>query len=211
MKNQFCFIFMLLFTTLISCDQNDPEMLKHYKVYNRLINRGKEAGSIHLNNSGGGGMAWIKGKEFTYGTIEFDAKGKDEFQTSFVGIAFHGVNDTTYECVYLRPFNFRVAGDPDRRSHAVQYVAIPHFDWHVLREQHPGEYEHPISPAPDPNSWVHVRITVESKSISVYINGAKGPSLTVEPLVHTQGKMIGYWVGNSSDGDWRNFKIVPAN
>jgi len=211
MKKQFCFIFsIMLLIALYSCDRSDPEMLKYYKVYNRAISHGKDAGSIHLNDHGGGGIAWVKGKKFTYGTIEFDAKGNDEYQASFVGIAFHGVNDTTYEVVYFRPFNFR-APIPERKAHGVQYIAIPHFDWDVLREEHPGEYEQPVSPAPDPNSWFHVRIKVASKNISVYVNSAQNPSLSIEPLVHTQGEMIGYWVGSTSEGDWKNFKITPAN
>jgi len=201
---------MMLLVALNSCDQNDPEMLKYYKVYNRSISHGKDAGSIHLNGHGGGGIAWMIGKKFKYGTIEFDAKGKDEYQSSFVGIAFHGLNDTTYEVVYFRPFNFQ-APTSERKDHAVQYIAPPKFDWDVLREEHPGEYEQPVSPAPDPNSWFHVRITVASKNIIVYVNGAQKPSLSIEPLVHTQAEMIGYWVGSTSEGDWKNLKITPAN
>ena len=129
---------MMLLTALNSCDQNDPEMLKHYRVYNRSISPGKDIGSVHLNSRGDGGLAWIKGRKFKYGTMEFDAKGKDEFQASFVGIAFHGVSDTTFESVYFRPFNFRAA-DPSRKVPSVQYVALPHFDWSTLREKHPGD------------------------------------------------------------------------
>ncbi|HTK22020.1 MAG TPA: hypothetical protein VL442_21025 [Mucilaginibacter sp.] len=211
MKKQFGLIFIItLLIALSNCNQNDPQMLKYYKVYNRSISRGKEPGSIHLNDHGGDGIAWIKNKKFTYGTIEFDEKGKDEYQASFVGVAFHGVNDTTFEVVYLRPFNFQ-AVDVEKRAHSVQYIAMPKFDWPVLREEHPGEYEQPISPAPDPNSWIHVRIVVTVKNISVYVNSSQTPSLSIEPLVHTQGEMLGYWVGGTSEGDWRNFKMTPAN
>lgn len=208
---QFCFIFAVItLVALNSCDQSDPEMLKNYKVYNCSISRGKDKGSVHLNEKRSGGLAWIKGKKFKYGTIEFDTKGKDDYQASFVGIAFHGVNDTAYEVIYFRPFNFRTA-DPDRKAHAVQYVVVPNFGWDKLRAEHPGEYEQPVSPAPDPNSWFHVRITVESKTISVYVNGKSSPALTVTPLVHTEGELIGYWVGSTSAGDWKNFKMTSAN
>jgi len=211
MKKQFSFILlMLLLAALSSCDQSDPELLKNYKVYNRSISRGNDTGSVHLNKGGGGGIAWMIGKKFKYGTIEFDAKGKNDYQASFVGIAFHGINDTTFESVYFRPFNFQTA-DPSRKAHSVQYVALPHFDWSTLREKHPGEYEQPISPAPDPNSWFHVRITVASKNISVYVNGAQTASLSVEPLMQTDGDWIGYLVGNGSAGDWKNFKIISSN
>ena len=182
------------------------DLQKKYKVINRSLSEGSEPGSIHLNEVEGVGIAWIDGNAFTQGSIEFDVKGKDAFQRSFVGIAFHGLDDTTYEAVYFRPFNFR-ATDPVRNAHAVQYIANPKYDWPKLRADYPNKYEQPVSPAPDPNQWFHIRIVVESKKISVYVNDNKQAVLIVEPLVNLNGKMIGYWTGNNSGGDWKNFKI----
>ena len=48
----------------------------------------------------------IEGSDFDQGTIEIDVRGRDVLQQSFLGIAFHGKDDKTYEAVYLRPFNF---------------------------------------------------------------------------------------------------------
>jgi hypothetical protein len=163
---------------------------------------------IHLNEGEGPGIAWIIDKTFTQGTIEFDEKGKDEFQRSFVGIAFHGLNDTTYEAIYFRPFNFR-ATDPVRKAHAVQYIANPNYDWPKLRADFPNKYEQPVSSDLDPNQWFHVKINVSGKKISVYVNGNNKPVLEVKSLVNTSGKMIGFWVGNGSNGEWKNFKIIP--
>ena len=204
------FSFVLLLASTFGCNQSDPEMLKNYRVNNRSISRGTEPGSVHLNDRISGGLAWIRGQKFKYGTIEFDVKGKDDYSASFVGIAFHGVNDSTYEVIYFRPFNFR-APTPERKSHAVQYLALPKFDWPALRADHPGVYEQPISPAPDPNKWFHVRIKVENKNISVYVNGNASPALSVTPLADTAGELIGYWVGATSAGDWKNFKIVSSS
>ncbi|MDP9042313.1 MAG: hypothetical protein M3N30_10055 [Bacteroidota bacterium] len=180
-----------------------------YKVVNRIISQETTTESIHLNEAPGSGIAWITGQEFTYGVIEFDLKGKDAFQQSFVGIAFHGFNDTTYESVYFRPFNFQTT-DPVRKAHAVQYIANPLYDWPKLRADYPNKYEQPVSPSPDPNDWFHVRIVVETKKISVYINANNQPSLVVEPLMPLYGNQIGYWVGNGSAGDWKNLIITPA-
>jgi hypothetical protein len=209
MKTLFYF-FSIIFslTTLSSCGQSIDELQKKYTVINRTISAGTGPGSIHLSEAEGVGLAWINNEKFTNGTIEFDIKGKDKLQGSFVGIAFHGVNDSTYESVYFRPFNFR-AVDPVRKSHAVQYIAPPKFGWEKLRQESPGKYEQPISPAPDPNEWFHARITVDSKSIKVYVNGNAAPSLVVEPLVHSNGTMIGLWT--DTDGDWKNLKIISAN
>jgi hypothetical protein len=210
MKKQFLLLFLSMFlAALHSCAQKQAdspqELQKKYTIVNRAISAGPDAGSIHLDNADGVGIAWINNTEFTNGTIEADIKGKDVLQASFVGIAFHGVNNTTYETIYFRPFNFRSA-DPVRKLHAVQYTALPKYEWSVLRQQFPGKYEQSISPAPDPNAWFHARITVDSKTIKVYVNGDDEPSLVVEPLVHTDGKMIGLWT--DTDGDYKNFKIT---
>ncbi|PYF74311.1 hypothetical protein [Pedobacter nutrimenti] len=178
-----------------------------YRVVNRSMHLDKKSDALHLNEVEGAGIAWIKNKTFTNGTIEFDVKGKDTLQSSFVGIAFNGLNDTTYQCIYFRPFNF-LAADPVRKSHAVQYIAMPRHDWPTLRDNFPNQYEQPISTPPNPNEWFHVKIQVSEKQISVYVNGNKDAALTLKPLVNTWGKMIGYWAGNGSGGDWKNLKIT---
>lgn len=180
---------------------------KKFSVVNRAISLDKKLGVIHLNEVDSVGIAWINGRAFTTGVIEFDVKGKDEFQGSFVGIAFHGLNDTTYESVYFRPFNFR-ATDLVRKAHSVQYIANPKYDWLKLRANFPNKYEQPVSSTLDPNQWFHVKIIVSADRVSVYVNEADRPVLEVQPLVHTRGRMIGYWVGNGSGGDWRNLKII---
>jgi hypothetical protein len=199
--------------TLLNCSSqqkgDSQELQKKYKVVNRIISPGTITGSIHLNEGENPGIAWIAGQEFTYGVIELDVKGKDAFQQSFVGIAFHGLNDTTYEAIYFRPFNFQSA-DPVRKAHAVQYIANPLYDWPKLRAAYPNKYEQPVSPPPDPDDWFHVRITVETKKISVYVNNNNNAALVVEPLVPLNGKQIGYWVGNGSAGDWKNLTITAA-
>jgi len=161
---------------------------------------------VHLDSAPGDGIAWIGGRSFTNGIIEFDERGKDVLQQSFVGIAFHGVNDSTFEVVYFRPFNFR-STDPARKLHAVQYTAPPLFEWPRLRSEHPNQYEKPVIPEPDPNEWFHVRIEVSENKVSTFVNGNSVPALEITPLVHSNGKMIGYWVGNGSDGDWKNLQI----
>ncbi|RQO75236.1 hypothetical protein DBR43_07700 [Pedobacter sp. KBW06] len=182
------------------------DLKEKYRTVNRTVSSDKKYGTIHLNQAKGVGIAWIKGKTFVKGVIEFDVKGKDEFQGSFVGIAFHGLNDTTYEAVYFRPFNFR-STDPVRKAHAVQYITSPKYDWPKLRTDFPNKYEKPVVPEPDPNQWFHVKIVVSEARISVYVNGNNTAALELESLVDTGGKMLGYWVGTGSAGSWKNLKI----
>src|ERR1041385_7194106 len=84
-------------------------------------------------NKPGQNVVWLDGFEFSAGTIEFDAKGKSAPpQSSFVGVAFRVMGEATHDAVYFRPFNFR-ATDPERKSHAVQYVPEPQWPWQKLR------------------------------------------------------------------------------
>jgi hypothetical protein len=183
---------------------------KSLDVFNRSASRltdGTRTG-VRLSEAAGNGVAYLRGVELGNGTIELDIRGKDVQGQSFVGVAFHGVDDTTYDAIYLRPFNFRT-DDPARRTHAVQYVSHPTYTWQKLRAEHPGEYEQAVAPAPDPNGWFHVRVVVASPKVSVFVADAKEPSLVVSQLSDRHNGRVGLWVGNGSDGDFANLKIVP--
>ncbi|ASZ14265.1 hypothetical protein CK934_26615 [Chitinophaga sp. MD30] len=181
-------------------------------VVNRKVTLIKGDGrhkGIHLNEQPGAGIIWLNDTDFSNGTITFEVKGKDVLQKSFVGLAFHGTNDSLYDAVYLRPFNFK-APTQDRRNHAVQYISLPGYDWEILRNQFPGKYEKPIHPAPDPNQWVKVRITVKHPQVSVYINDENTPSLVIEQLSKQGTGKVGCWVGNNSGGEFANLQITPS-
>ncbi len=184
---------------------------KGMKVFNRslsVLNDGAKKGA-RLSESPGDGVAYLEGVEFTDGVIEIDIRGKDVQQQSFVGVAFHGLDEKTYDAVYFRPFNFKTE-DQARRIRAVQYIAHPTYTWQKLRTEQPGKYEKPVNPAPDPNGWFHARIVVASPKVSVFVNDAKEPSLVVEQLSDRKKGLVGLWVGNTSGGDFANFKIVPV-
>jgi len=176
------------------------------RAVNRVVSLDKKSKVVRLNEVDSVGIAWILDDQFREGEIEFDVKGMDKFQGSFLGLAFHGAGDKTYDAVYFRPFNFRAA-DTLRKSHAVQYISNPKYDWPVLRERFPGRYEKAMSPDIDPNGWFHVKLVIFRESVSVYINRSKVPVLETKLLSQTEGKMIGYWVGNGSGGEWKNLII----
>ncbi len=153
-------------------------------------------------------VAYIPGMELADGTIELDIRGKDVQQQSFVGVAFHGVDATTYDAIYFRPFNFKTE-DAARRIRAVQYVSHPTNTWQKLRTDHPGQYEKAVNPIPDPNGWFHVRVVVASPKVSVFVDDGKEPSLVVDQLSARGKGLVGLWVGNMSGGDFANLKITP--
>ena len=182
---------------------------KDVQVFNRSVSSlsdGTRKG-LRLSSSPGDGVAYLRGTEFGNGTIEVDIRGKDVQGQSFVGIAFHGVDSTTYDAIYFRPFNFRTP-DSTRHSHAVQYISHPTYTWQKLRAERPGSFEQPVSPAPDPNAWFHVRVVVASPKVSVFVGDAKQPSLLVDQLNDRTKGLVGLWVGNNSDGDFANLTIT---
>jgi len=181
------------------------------KTYNRTVvtfSEGERSG-LRFVERAGDGVAWWPEVAFADGTIEFDARGKDAFQQSFVGVAFHGMDEKTYDAVYFRPFNFR-ASDPVRRNHAVQYIAPPTYTWQKLRAEQPEKFEKPVAPAPAPNGWFHVRIVVAHPEVKVFVDGATEPSLVVHQLSDRKHGWVGIWAGNGSGGDFANLKITPA-
>ncbi len=186
------------------------ELLSQNKitVFNRELTKSTDVNfkAVHLSAKGDDGIAWLNGLDFSNGVIEIDIKGKDVLQESFVGIAFHGVDEKILDAIYFRPFNFQ-SRDSIRKIHAVQYVSHPDFPWHVLREKYNGKYEKSIASAPSANSWFHAKIVVEYPTIKVFVNNNFEPSLTVDQLSQRTSGKLGLWVGNNSDGDFANLTL----
>jgi hypothetical protein len=186
----------------------ESKSLKHLNRTVSTFADGTRKG-VRLSEGPGESPAYLEGFELTNGAIEFDIRGKDVQQQSFVGIAFHGIDDTTYDAVYFRPFNFK-AEDPARRIRAVQYISQPTHTWQKLRSEHPGRYEKAVNPVPDPNGWFHVRVEVASPKVSVFVNDAKEPCLVVNQLSDRKKGLVGLWVGNNSGGDFADLVLVQA-
>ena len=168
---------------------------KGLKVFNRSVSSLSDGArkGVGLSEAPGAGVAFLEGIEFANGSIELDIRGKDVQQQSFVGVAFHGIDGTTYDAIYFRPFNFR-AEDPARRIRAVQYIAHPTHTWQKLRAEHPGKYEKAVNPVPDPNGWFHARVVIASPKVSVFVDDAKEPSLVVSQLSECGKGLTGVWL-----------------
>jgi hypothetical protein len=151
------------------------------------------------------GMVWLKGVNFKEGTIDIDLRGKNVFLQSFLGIAFHAVDTTTYDVLYFRPFNFRHA-DTLRRKWSVQYLSMPDYSWDKLRKEHPLVYENAVSPVPEPDAWFHAAIVIRNGWISVFVNHAEQPSLKVRLLNDRNEGLLGLWDDELS-GDFANLTI----
>ncbi len=178
------------------------------EVFNRKVSVFSEnnKNGIRFSKNSDDGIAWLKHLIFSNGSIEVDIRGSNEPQQSFVGIAFHGMDEKTFDLIYFIPFNFR-AEDPVLKMNAVQYVSMPDYPWEALSEKFNGKYEKAVTPSPDPNDWFHVKITIKFPQITVFVNGNQEASLTVEKLDNRASGKIGLWVGNNSAGDFANLQI----
>ena len=215
---RFCFVTILgLLSILTTTGQGQSvkfdlfNLFENGKIesFNRQLSQFSESDKkgIRFSKNEGDGIAWLKGVEFSNGIIELDIKGKDVMQQSFVGVAFHGLNNETLDAIYFRPFNFQ-STDPVRKIHAVQYVSHPDYTWSVLREKYNGKYEKAVTPAPNGNDWFHAKIVVQYPKVTVYVNDNSEPCLVIDKLNDRKTGKIGLWVGNTSDGDFTNLKIT---
>lgn len=208
----FLWTFISVAQNPLSIDLHEALRNNGIEVYNRKLLPIFEPSymGIHLSKDKGDGIAWLKGIEFSTGTVEFDVRGEDVKQHSFVGIAFHAKDSNTFDAIYLRPFQFK-AKDEVLKKRSIQYIGLPDFPWQTLRERFPGQYESAIEPSPDPNAWVRVRIVITQTTVSTYINGNTTPSLVVEKVNHHTSGSIGFYVADTSGGDFANISITKAN
>lgn len=192
-------------------DLNGIATGQSWEIVNRGATVAVEEGRLLVTFDGrpGDGAAWLEDVEFHNGTIEVLIRGKNAPGRSFVGIAFRGVDDKTYDAIYFRPFNF-VTDNALSRSHQVQYISHPVNTWSKLRREHTDVYENEIPDPPDPNGFFRARIEIDKPTIRVFVNDAVEPCLVVHELTDRLGGRIGLWMGNNSDGSFAELVLRPA-
>lgn len=207
-KYIFAFIISILILTLAGCSTKIIHLTDHnLNVINRdisSIDKGNKA--ISLNDKPGDGIAIIEDVAFDEGIIEVDIKGENIPGKSFVGIAFNIQNDSTYEAIYFRPFNFQ-SKEKIRREHSVQYISHPKNNWRYLRTNFEGQFEAEYERQPSPDDWFTVKLMVEEKRVSVYDSQFNKQLLSVERLENQMSNKMGLWAGNNSKGAFRNLRI----
>ena len=201
------FILCLNFSSSAQQKEFIPDLMKVndstvWSIFNRKV---VYNGAVYLDGRDGDGMLWLRDFNFANGRIELDIKGKNEAGKSFVGVSFHGLNDSTYDAIYFRPFNFRNA---ERSNHSVQYISHPKFTWYKLRDGNPGKYENSVKPVPNPDEWFHATIVIEYPVVKVFVDNAEEPSLIVNQLSSRKAGRLGLWAGNTSEGFYKNLKII---
>lgn len=208
------FMFLIVFSSGIF--QVNAQKTYHYNLAqlldeNKLVTNPNQQTQILKNDVqkeaiSTKGIVWLKDISFTKGTIEVDLRGKNVFLQSFLGIAFHAADSTTYDAVYFRPFNFKHE-DTLRRKWSVQYFSMPDYDYVRLRKENPLVYENAVTPVPNPDDWFHVSIVAANDWVMVYVNHSATASLKVKLLNHRSTGKIGLWTSGLS-GDFANLTLI---
>ena len=83
----------------------DLQNVSKLKPVNRTVQPVVENGRqvLSINEASGQGLAILNDITFSSGTIEFDVKGRNVMQRSFVGVAFHVQDDSHFDAIYFRP------------------------------------------------------------------------------------------------------------
>ncbi len=161
-------------------------------------------------------FAFVPGVDFHDGTIEVDVAGSilptaQLEARGFIGIAFRideAGGSFANEGLYIRPTNGR-AEDQVRRNHSTQYFSYPGYAFDRFRREAPEKYESYADMVPD--TWTHLKIEVSGATARLYVGAAAQPALIVRDLkrgADAHGS-VGLWVGDGTDGHFRNLSIVP--
>lgn len=212
-KSLYFLIFFILPLSLFGQHQKHVDLVKLFKKGElRALNREMQLVSnnnlsyLKISENEKEGIVWLPLKEFREGKIEVVMRGKDVLQRSFIGLVFNGLNDTVYDAVYCRPFNF-FAKDSVRKIHAIQYISHPVYTWEKLRKERNAVFEKEIINPPNPNDWFSMKLVIDDLTVKAYINNAKIPSLIVEKLNIRKTGKIGLFTGSGSGGDFKSVKI----
>jgi hypothetical protein len=88
---------ILLVVSTAATAQSGPPSRVHNRTLATVTDGGRQVFRLDARN--GDGVAWWPDTTFTTSTIELDIRGRNVPQGSFVGVAFHGVDETTYEAI----------------------------------------------------------------------------------------------------------------
>ena len=150
------------------------------------------------------------------GIVEFDMaieinEHANPFSRGFAGLAFRlQPDDVTFEAIYPRGSNGTL-NDPlpeaVRVLHGIQYVSEPKNNFFALREKFPEIYEKSARISID--NWHHYKYVIEKNTVSVYIDNAPTPSITVDNqfAVNSSGKLA-LWLGGATNVYFKKFKVT---
>jgi hypothetical protein len=143
------------------------------------------------------GLITVKGANFRDGIVDLDVASKPG--ALFIGVAFRIESEANLEMIYLRP------GVSDTIE-AVQYTPRLNGDaiWQLLNTSHEKASAHIPG-----NQWIHMKLVVEGRTCTLFLNESNVPTLTVTNLRRGDSEgAIGLW-GLGGGGYFSNLSYKP--
>lgn len=143
------------------------------------------------------GLLTVKGANFRDGIVDVDMASKPD--ALFIGVAFRIESEADLEMIYFRP------GVSDTME-AVQYTPRLNGDaiWQLLNTSHEKASAHIPG-----NQWIHVKLVVEGRTCTLFLNENNVPTLTVTNLRRGDSEGgIGLW-GLGGGGYFSNLSYKP--
>jgi hypothetical protein len=143
------------------------------------------------------GLITVKGANFRDGIVDVDVASKPG--SLFIGVAFRIESEANLEMIYLRP------GVSDT-TEAVQYTPRLNGDaiWQLLNTNHEKASAHIPG-----NQWIHMKLVVEGRTCTLFLNESNVPTLTVTNLRRGDSEGgIGLW-GLGGGGYFSNLRYEP--
>ncbi len=147
------------------------------------------------------GFLWINTFDFVEGNIDLDLKGLDASPQRYIGLAFYGQNDTTYQALCISPYAL-LNEDFTLRKNAIKYFATP-----IPKEINALLCDEVAKSTI--NRWFHCRLQVKNKKVEVYIDDNATPSFSSNLIDGKVGGKFGVFFSAGAGGEFGNIKILP--
>ena len=146
-------------------------------------------------------IAYPANANFKDGIIEADLAWTGK-QNGFVGIAFRIKDAHHYQVVYFRP-------ESTGTINAIQYMPEKKAEfnwWDYEADKYQAKATLPL------HDWFHVKLVVKGNSVTVYLNNESKPAMVYTTMDSSlQSGSVGYWLGNSEAGAFKNLAVTSAN
>ncbi len=135
---------------------------------------------------------------FKDGVIEADLAWQGK-QNGFVGLAFRIKDAHRYQVVYFRP-------ESSGTINAIQYMPEKKAEfnwWDYEAAKYQAKATLPL------HDWFHVKLVVKGSTVTVYVNNQPKPAMAYSAIDSSlQNGSVGYWLGNSEAGDFKNLVVT---
>jgi len=138
---------------------------------------------------------------FKDGTIEADMAWQGK-QGGYIGLAFRIKDAHHYQVVYFRP-------ESTGTINAIQYMPEKKTEfnwWDYEAAKYQAKATLPL------HNWFHIKMVIKGNMVTVYVANQSKPAMVYSAMDSSlQSGSVGYWLGNSEVGAFKNLVVTSDN